>query len=397
MAPGVPATLERPSGEPVPECQTRRTPGWTAVAEPVIAEGVIAIAGSGAVGGTTGAYLRRAGHDVLLVDGWHQNVEAIRRDGLLLKGRDEEFRVGARALHLDELSGLAEPLDMVLLAVKSYDTEWMARALLPFLASDGCVVSLQNGLNEERIAAVVGAERTVGCVVHFSVGMFEPGVATRYTRSDWLTFSIGELDGRRTPRIDRLAEILGGVGPVEVTGDVWGALWMKLCINAMNNGLTGLTGLTSPGLWLDPRGFHAMVRVGGEVVAVCEAVGHQMHPIEPTGAPSPLPPDALRRAAGGDREAVEEVRAVFVATAEARRRGGRENLSSLLQDVMKRRRTEIEYLNGEVVRRGSERGVRAPANALVVDLVQRLERGEVARDPANLDEFGATVDGPRVR
>jgi 2-dehydropantoate 2-reductase len=352
---------------------------------------VIAIAGSGAVGGTTGAYLRRAGQDVLLVDGWHQNVEAIRRDGLALKGPHEEFRVDVRALHLDELAGLHEPLDVVLLAVKSYDTEWMARAVLPYLAADGCVVSLQNGLNEDRIAAVVGAERTVGCVVHFSVGMFEPGIATRYTRSDWLTFSVGELDGRRTPRLDRLAEVLRAVGPVEVTGDIWGALWMKLCINAMNNGLTGLTGLTSPGLWLDPRGFAAMVHIGAEVVAVCEASGRRMHPIEPTGAPTPLQPSALRRAASGDQEALDQVRAVFVGTAEARRRGGRENLSSLLQDVMKRRRTEIEYLNGDVVRRGAALDVPTPANALVVDLVQRLERGELARDPANLDEFAATV------
>jgi 2-dehydropantoate 2-reductase len=358
---------------------------------------VIAIAGTGAVGGTTGAYLRRAGHDVLLVDAWHQNVEAIRRDGLALKGPHDEFRVNARALHLDELSGLAEPLDVVLLAVKSYDTEWMARALLPYLAPDGCVVSLQNGLNEDRIAGVVGVERTLGCVVHFSVGMFEPGVATRYTRADWQTFSVGELDGRRTPRVDRIAELLGDVGPVEVTRDIRGALWMKLCINAMNNGLTGLTGLTSPGLWVDPRGFGAMVRIGGEVVAVSEALGRQMEPIEPTGAPKPLPPEALRRAAAGDEAALEDVRAVFVGTAEARRRGGRENLSSLLQDVMKRRRTEIEYLNGEIVRRGSELGIPTPANALVVDLVQRLERGDLARDPSNLDEFAATADGHRMR
>jgi 2-dehydropantoate 2-reductase len=358
---------------------------------------VIAIAGTGAVGGTTGAYLRRAGRDVLLVDGWHQNVEAIRRDGLVLKGRDEEFRVEPRALHLDELARLDAPLDTVLLAVKSYDTEWMVRALLPYLAPDGCIVSLQNGVNEDRIAELAGRERTVGCVVHFSVGMFEPGVATRYTRADWLTFTLGELDGRRSERLARLAELLEPAGPVEVSGDIWGVLWMKLAVNAMNNGLTGLTGLTSPGLWTDPRGFAAMVRIGGEVVAVCQAAGHRMHPIEPTGAPRPLEPAALRRAAEGDEAALDDVRASFVGAAEARRKGGRENLSSLLQDVMKRRRTEIDYLNGYVARRGSELGVAAPANALVVELVHRLERGELARDPANLDEFTATAEGPRLR
>jgi 2-dehydropantoate 2-reductase len=248
-------------------------------------------------------------------------------------------------------------------------------------------VSLQNGINEERIAALAGAERTVGCVVHMSVGMFEPAVVTRYSRPDWLTFSLGELDGRRSERVERLAELLGPVGPVEVTEDVWGALWMKLSINAMNNGLTGLTGMTSPSLWMDPRGFAAMVRIGGEVVGVCDALGHRMHPIHPTGAPSPLDPAALRRASEGDAAGLEEVRSVLAASAEARRRGARENISSLLQDVMKRRRTEIEYLNGHVVWKGGELGIPTPANETVVELVRQLERGDLARDPANLDAF----------
>ncbi len=354
---------------------------------------MILIAGSGAVGGTTGAYLRRGGHDVLLVDPWHQNVEAIRRNGLHLKGRDDEFRLDVRALYLDELAALGRPLDVVLLAVKSYDTEWMVRALAPYLAPDGCVVSLQNGINEERIAGLVGAGRTVGCVVHMSVGMFEPAVVTRYSRSDWPAFSIGELDGSRSARLERLAEVLGAVGPVHLTDDIWGALWMKLCINAMNNGLTGLTGMTSPSLWQDPRGYTVMVRLGGEVVAVCRALGHRMHPIEPAGAPRPLDPDSLLRASQGDAEATEEVRSVLVASAEARKRGARENISSLLQDVMRRRRTEIEYLNGHVVTKGAERGVATPANRLVVELVKRLEQDELTRDPANLEQFLAPAEG----
>src|SRR5437588_12589603 len=115
----------------------------------------------------------------------------------------------------------------------------MVRALLPYLADDGCIVSLQNGINEERIAAIAGAGRTVGCVVHMSVGMFEPAVFTRYSRPDWLTFSIGELDGRASERAARLADLLAPVGPVQTTSDIWGELWMKLAINAMNNGLTG--------------------------------------------------------------------------------------------------------------------------------------------------------------
>ena len=357
---------------------------------------LIAIAGAGAVGGTTAAYLRRAGHDVLLVDPWHQNVHAIRRDGLHLKSRDDEFRVNANARHLDELALLRAPLEVVLLAVKSYDTDWMVRALLPYLAEDGCIVSLQNGINEERIAAIAGPGRTVGCVVHMSVGMFEPAVYTRYSRADWLTFTLGELDGRRSERVDRLAELLAPVGPVEEAGDIWGELWMKLSINAMNNGLTGLTGMTSPSLWMDPRGFAAMVRIGGEVVAVCEALGHRMRPIHPTGAPRPLDPAALRRASEGDLAGLEEVRSVLVASAEARRKGARENISSLLQDVMKRRRTEIDYLNGHVAWKGGELGVPTPANRTVVDLVRQLEQGDLPRDPANLDQLLAASTNGRT-
>jgi len=130
---------------------------------------------------------------------------------------------------------------------------------------------------------------------------------------------------------------------------------------------------------------------------VSDALGHRMHPIEPTGAPRPVDPESLRLAAGGDGDALAEVRAVFGGAAEARRRGARENLSSLLQDVMKRRRTEIEYLNGHVARRGAERGIPTPANELVVELVHRLERGDLARDPANLDAFLATANGSRNR
>src|SRR2546429_7534500 len=104
---------------------------------------------------------------------------------------------------------------------------------------------------------------------------------------------------------------------------------MKLAINAMNNGLTGLTGMTSPSLWMDPRGFAAMVRIGGEVVAVCEALGHRMRPIHPTGAPSPPDPAAPRPASPGDLAGQGAGRPALGAPAGARPRGAPGNISPL--------------------------------------------------------------------
>ncbi len=117
----------------------------------------ILVWGAGAIGGTVGAHLARAGHDVLLVDRAADHVGAIAEHGLAITGPVTEFTVPVRAATPDQVQGRFET---VLLCVKAQDTEGAARALLPHLADNGCVVSLQNGLNERVIAEVVGPERT---------------------------------------------------------------------------------------------------------------------------------------------------------------------------------------------------------------------------------------------
>src|SRR5258708_4310032 len=135
----------------------------------------IAVVGAGALGGYAGGYFARNGADVTLIDPWPEHIEMIRAKGLRLDGMtpDECFTVtAAKTMHLTEVQSLAkqQPIDIAFAAVKSYDTEWATMMIRPYLASDGYVVSLQNCLNEERIASVVGWGKTVGCIAAPSAG-----------------------------------------------------------------------------------------------------------------------------------------------------------------------------------------------------------------------------------
>ena len=184
---------------------------------------MITIVGAGAIGGTTGAYLSAAGHDVLLVDSVREHVDAINRHGLRISGirGDRTFRVPARLP--EELRG---PLGFVILAGKAQHTEGALAPRVPLLPDDGFVVSMQNGLNEEIIARHIGVRRTVGCFVHFGADHQEPG---HILLGNEHPIYFGELDGSVTPRVRRIADTLRAVMPTDVTDNIWGWLWTKMC------------------------------------------------------------------------------------------------------------------------------------------------------------------------
>jgi ketopantoate reductase PanE/ApbA-like protein len=143
--------------------------------------GPVLVVGVGAIGGTTAGGLLRARRPVVLVDPWCENVEGIRRRGLALTVDGERNELPAQVLYPDELMRLEQRAQVVLLACKSYDTAAIVRAVEPYLAPDGVIVSLQNGINEDLIAQLIGPQRTIGCVVHYSAGMTETAHAVRYS------------------------------------------------------------------------------------------------------------------------------------------------------------------------------------------------------------------------
>ncbi len=215
------------------------------------------VVGAGAIGGTVGAQMLRAGHDVLFCDADADHVAAINERGLAIEGPVERFTVAARAVVPDDLP---DELGAVLLAVKAQHTAAALEAVVPRLAPDGFVVSLQNGVNEPLIASLVGEERTVGAFVNFGADYLEPGRIFLGGRG---ALYVGELDGRRTDRLERL---LADLPAAKETANILGFLWAKEAYGAMLFA-TAVSDLSIADALADPRYRIVFTQLAREVLA----------------------------------------------------------------------------------------------------------------------------------
>ena len=340
----------------------------------------IGIIGAGAIGCVVGGLLTKAGHDVTLVDQWPEHIETMKQRGLRLSGTCGEHTIPVKALHIHELQGVATPFEAIFVSVKSYDTEWAAQMALAYLKQpDGVVVDFQNGVNDERVASVVGKARCLGCVITIGAGMYEPGHAMR-TDSGSVGFKIGEHDGRDTPRAQALARVMNDVAGAKVTTNLWGERWSKLAVNCMANPLAGLSGLGSAEVRTAPIPRRIAIHVAAEVIQVGRAAGYEVEPIYGI--------DARRFVDAAQGKGWDAVEADMAASVKFLT-GGR---PSMLQDVMKGRRTEIDYLNGYVSQQGKRLGVPTPVNDAVVAAVRQHGVGTLKPDPKNLEPLLAVLE-----
>jgi len=333
--------------------------------------------GAGALGSLVAAYLTRSGHSATVVDPWYAHMVAIQRKGLNVTDPDEEFTVRMEALHHDQLREVA-PIDILFLSVKSMDTEQATRYVAPYLSPHGFIVSAQNSLNEETISSIVGPERTIGmAATKITCAVYDPGVLLRYSSVRDKVFQVGELDGSTTPRVQEVVDLMSNVAGASITGDIWGALWTKLAVNCMGNALAGLTGQTATPLAGNSIARRVRVLIGKEVVEVGEAHGIKF------GNIGGFPPEYYRDMDGPGGQAIEK-KALEDA---ARSASKEEHKPSLLQDVVKRRRSEVDYLNGLIVRKGEQMAIAAPVNAAITEAVHRIDDGDLKPDMANLELF----------
>ena len=337
----------------------------------------IAIIGAGAVGGYVGGHLARAGEDVTLIDPWTEHIETIRRDGVRVSGTQGDHTVRVNALHISDVQRLVrKPVDVAIIATKAFDTAWVARLMRDYLSPEGYVVSMQNSINEERIAAVVGWERTVGCVLNtIGVSTVGPGHLTRHRTpggGNSAVFRIGEVHGRTTRRAAALASTLEAVDAATVTPNLWGERWGKLVTNAMQMGLLGATGLCNEDMigWGHSRAL--LIRAAAEGIAVGRALGFEIAPIVK------VPLDDWLNAAAGDLKSLKTVQDGLFAYLNRQTESGRRGHGSLGRDVLAGRRSEIDFLNGLIASKGDELGVPAPVHRALTAIVKRIERGELA-------------------
>jgi 2-dehydropantoate 2-reductase len=322
----------------------------------------IAIVGAGAVGSLVGGLLTKAGHDVTLIDQWPEHVESMKARGLHLSGTCGEHLIKVKALHLHEAQRLSHHFDTVFISVKSYDTEWATALGARHLEPDGVVVDFQNGINDERVALLAGKERTLGCVILIGAGMYEAGHAIR-TDPGQLGFKIGEHDGRDTDRARALVSLMNDVAPTTLTTNLCGERWSKLAVNCMANPVAGLSGLGTAEVRTDPAACKIAIHLAAEAIMVGRARGYEVEPVWGY--------EAQRYVDAYEGRGLDELAHDLRQTA-AGRGGGR---PSMLQDVLRKRRTEIDYLNGYVVEQGRRAGVKTPFNDKIVALFHELGVG----------------------
>lgn len=334
----------------------------------------IAIIGAGAVGAYVGGYFSKAGYDVTLIDGWPANVDTIKSQGLTLTGlTDPEcFTASAKALHVAEVQSLMRdrPIDIAFVCMKSYDTAWATEMIKDYLSPSGFVVSLQNCINEETIAQIVGWGRVVGCIAaKIAVEMTGPATVRRGVAlggNKHTVFRVGEPHGRETPRIKFVMEMLSWIDSARTTSNLWGERWSKLCANAMGNGVSAATGFSSNEVAREILTRRLQIKLAGEAIAVGQSLGYSLEEINKHSG------DEWVKAAAGDVTALEAIEESRIAQTKTTAEGSRPSMG---QDIQKGRRTEIEQINGFVVEKAKEVGLETPANAFLVEAVKLVERG----------------------
>jgi 2-dehydropantoate 2-reductase len=336
----------------------------------MMADDAVLIWGAGAIGGTIGAYLARAGHDVLMVDNVPEHVAAMRAHGLAIEGPIETFTQPVAAATPEEVRGR---FDRILLCVKAHHTEAATRQLAPHLAEGGYVASFQNGLNEFVIGSVIGRPNVVGAFINFGADYLEPGHILFGGRGACV---LGELDGAITPRLSALHALLQSFEPgAIVTDNILGYLWGKLGYGA----LLFATALTDDSIAdvLDDTAYRAaLTRVAREVMAVAAAKR-----VAPQGF-NGFDPAAF--APGGSDAAVAASMAVMV----AHNRKSAKSHSGIWRDLaVRKRRTEVDAQIGPVVAEGAALGVPTPCNARLIAMIHEIEDGARSLTRGNLGDL----------
>ena len=329
-------------------------------------EASVLVVGAGAIGGVTAAKMAGEVDRVAVLDANEEHVERMRGDGLLIDDLGKERRVRLEAYgDPGEIEG---PFDFALVTLKAAHLE-SALGPLRDLGIVDTFVSLGNGLVQERVAGFVGEERLIWGTVEWGSTNLGPGHLARTTHGP---FIVGEPDGSVKDRTRLLADALGTVDEAHVTENIRGQVWSKLLVNSAFSGLGAISGLLYREVVGDPDGREAALAVWREGYDVGMAQGLELEDV--LGVPA----ESLVVRGPEDRERADEALEVAMRQAGATK-------ASMLQDLERRLTTEVDVINGGVVKKGQEIGVDTPLNVHVVELMHSMERGE--RRPGR-DVFG---------
>lgn len=322
----------------------------------------IAVLGAGSLGTIAGAYIAAGGQDVELIDVYQAHVDALNQTGAKITGTTD-FQAKVKAITPDDMSGT---YDLILLLTKQLYNESVLQDLLPFLDEKSVVLSLQNGIPEEKVASIVGRERVVAGSVEFGATFIEPGVSrltTEFNRFKQYAFQIGELNGETTDRIQQIKSILDLVGGTHISDNLVGTKWSKLLINNAFSGLSAALNVEYGAVLDHDISIVSAVRIADETIKVGHANDVKFAMM------SGFDIESLEIQSDKDiPERMDTLRVLMESS--------RLLKASMLQDLEKKRKTEIDYINGVVPQSASGKNILTPYNNMVVKLVKQAEESQ---------------------
>ncbi len=332
----------------------------------------IIIAGAGAIGGTVAVLLKEAGFDVSIMCHSSASKEIIEKEGFYLTGAKGDYYT-----HFDcycspeELSG--KKFDIVIIATKYAHMAECAKTMLPFVADNGLVVGMQNGILTEELGEIVGRDKVVGCMIGFGATRNKANNVTMTSKGE---FYVGMLDGRKPRNLEVFAEMLRTVLPTKISPEIHRQQYSKLIINSCINAVAGITGKVLGEILQDARARDLFLNIAREGMAVAKAMGIN---VPKYGVMLEYKMLALGNNKYYNACCKLVVRMVGKLYADVK--------PSTLQSLEKGELTEIDILNGYFVENGLKYGVATPVNTKLVEMIHEIEQGKREMTSDNLAEF----------
>ncbi|MBE5801214.1 MAG: 2-dehydropantoate 2-reductase [Clostridiales bacterium] len=330
-----------------------------------------AIYGAGSLGTVLGAYITQNGDEIDLINRNQAHVNALNEHGARITGT-VEMNVPVKAITPDEMTGT---YDVILLMTKQLHNAEVVSMLKDYLSEEGVIVTLQNGLPEPGIAAIVGSNRTMGCVVEWGATLSEPGVCTLTSTPDSLSFHMGKMDGISDAQYNMVKELLERMCPVHEEENLLGARWSKLLINATFSGLGTVVGGTFGDVSENKGARKVAIRCMKECIDVGHVAGVTFAPVQGKNITKLFDyRNAFKR----------EIGTLLIPIAMKKHRAIE---PSMLQDLKAGKACEVDAINGIVCAYGTKYGVPTPINDRIVELIKKAERGEISLKAENIHLF----------
>ncbi len=330
-----------------------------------------AIYGAGSLGTVLGAYITKNGGEIDLINRNKAHVEALKNNGAHITGT-VEMTVPVKAIKPDEMEGV---YDVILLMTKQLYNKEVVAFLKDYLAEKGVIVTLQNGLPEPDIAEIIGADRTMGCTVEWGATLSAPGVCTLTSEPDSLSFHMGKMDGISDEQFKMVKDLLELMCPVHEETNLLGARWSKLLINATFSGLGTVVGGTFGSVSENKAARKVAIRCMKECIDVGHAAGAEFAPVQGKDITKLFYyKNGLKRA----------IATMLIPIAMKKHR---DIEPSMLQDLKKGKKCEIDAINGVVCEWGRKCSVATPINDRIVEIIKKSENGELKPCMENISLF----------